>query len=255
MSKERVYVASDMHLAAGSSERERTLCTWLRYAGERSGEIVLNGDVFDFWFEYGTVIPRGHTRLLGTLAELVDGGVKVRMVGGNHDWWGGSFLTQEVGVTFHQEPVKVTLAGHRALLAHGDGLGAGDRGYRLLQAVIRHPAASFLFRWLHPDVGAALARAVSRTEHREERPSPKQQARIQALANWARTRLQEDEDLDLVLLGHTHVPTLEEVRPGGYYVNSGDWLHHRSFVVLDPGAPPRLLRWREESAGVEEVVG
>ncbi len=242
MSGERVYVASDVHLGSASDDRERAFCRWLRHAASDAREVVVNGDLFDFWFEYGSVVPRGHTRILGALAEVVDSGVQVRMVGGNHDWWGGSYLTNEVGVIFHHEPVRVTLAGQRTLLAHGDGLGQGDLGYRILQRAIRHPVICGLFRWLHPDVGGAVARTASRTELRNEGPDPRQLARARKLEEWAMAQLREEVDLDLVLLGHTHLPVVKELG-GKFYVNSGDWIQHRSYVVLDPGAPPRLEHW------------
>ena len=248
MTAGRTYVASDVHLGAHSRGRERAFRDWLEAAGGDAEEVVINGDLFDFWFEYRTVIPRGHTRVLGTLADLVDAGIRVHLTGGNHDWWGASFLTDEIGVRFHREPVRLELSGRTTLLAHGDGLGAGDRGYRFLQRVIRHPVACTLFRWTHPDLGAWLAQRVSRTEKRREDPTPKQKARIQALEDWAVEQLSADPDLSLVLLGHTHVPVLRQVEAGRFYVNSGDWLRHRSYVILDRDAPPRLERWSRGSA-------
>jgi len=132
---------------------------------------VLNGDLFDYWFEYAHVIPRGYTRALGLLAEIVDSGVRVDLTGGNHDWWGGSYLEEEIGVHFHREPVHMELAGHRTLLAHGDGLGPGDLGYKLLKSVLRSPPFRWLFRWTHPDVGSWIAGRASKTQHRAEPPT------------------------------------------------------------------------------------
>jgi UDP-2,3-diacylglucosamine hydrolase len=247
------YVASDIHLGSGHPERAEAFRSWLEAVAERTKHLVLNGDVFDFWFEYGSVIPRGHTRTLALLARMVDAGVRVDFVGGNHDWWGGSYLEGEIGVHFHRKPVRLQLAGRTALVAHGDGLGDGDRGYRILSSVIRNPLVCWAFRWLHPDVGAGIARAVSRTEDRgrtgpvggttEGGRGGGLAARAPVLERWARDQLLADPELDLVLLGHTHVPTRREVAPGRFYLNSGDWLHHRSYVEVREGEPPRLLRW------------
>lgn len=211
---------------------------------------MVNGDLFDFWFEYGSVVPRGHTRTLGLLAEVVDSGTPVVLFGGNHDWWGGSYLRNEIGVEFRAEPAILDLAGWRTLLAHGDGVGDGDLGYRVLRAIIRSRPARWAFRWLHPDVGARIARGVSLTEGRPAH-SPSDNARAEVLARWAEQRLETDPGLDLVALGHTHVPELRRMegtareggRPG-YYVNSGDWVHHSTYVVLEEGAEaPRMMEW------------
>ena len=243
MAKGPVFLASDIHLGAVPPERERAFVAWLERAGREAAEVVINGDLFDFWYEYGSVVPRGHTRVLGALAGLVDAGVPVRLMGGNHDWWGGDFLEQEIGVVFHRDPVVLDLAGHRTLLAHGDGLGAGDLGYRLLRLVLRGRLTRWAFRWLHPDVGAWIARRVSHTEVRFDGPTADDKRRSEALERWALEHLAANAALDLVVLGHTHIPRRVEAEPGRWYVNAGDWVHHRSYLVLEEGRPPRLQEW------------
>ena len=243
MSTKPVYLTSDVHLGAVDRSREEAFVAWLEHAAAAASRIVINGDLFDFWFEYRSTIPRGHTRVLGALARIVDSGVPVVLMGGNHDWWGGSYLRDEVGVEFHRDPVLLDLAGHRTFLAHGDGLGRGDLGYRLLRLLLRSRPTRWAFRWLHPDVGAWLARRVSDTENRGEEPSPSERARARALREWAAAKLREDPELDLVVLGHVHLPVLEEVEEGRFYLNAGDWVHHRSYAVLEPGRRPRLESW------------
>ncbi len=243
MSEKPIHVASDIHLGVAPPETERAFLRWLAHTAECASALILNGDLFDFWFEYRSVIPRGHTRVLGALAGLVDGGVPVSIMGGNHDWWGGSFLTDEIGVTFMQDPVVTDLQGFRTFLAHGDGLGRGDLGYRILRAVVRGRLTRWLFARLHPDFGTALGARVSRTEYREGGPSDAERGRSKAVRTWALAELRRDPSLDLVVCGHTHIPLLEEVEPGRYYVNAGDWLHHRSYLVLQEGHPPTLHTW------------
>ena len=245
-----IYLSGDVHLGAIPKEREASFVRWLEHAGGHAERIILNGDLFDFWFEYRSVIPRGHTRVLGTLAAIVDGGVPVVLMGGNHDWWGGGYLEDEVGVTFLREPVVVDLAGLRTFLAHGDGLGRGDLAYRLLKLVLRGRLTQWAFRWLHPDLGACLARRVSKTEGRGGTEDEKRRAR--ALQAWGIARFRADPSLDLVVLGHTHIPVLSELEPGRWYVNAGDWVTHRTYLVLEPGAAPRLLEW--EVSGPETEV-
>jgi UDP-2,3-diacylglucosamine hydrolase len=208
-----------------------------------ASRLIINGDLFDFWFEYRSAIPRGHTRVLGALAELVDSGVPVLLMGGNHDWWGGSFLRDEIGVEFHQDPVTLDLLGRKVFLAHGDGVGGGDLGYKILRLILRGRLTRLAFRWLHPDVGAWVARRVSHTEERSGEPLEKQLARTRFLENWAKGHLESNPELYLVALGHTHIPVLQEVFPGRYYLNSGDWLVNRSYGVVEAERPPKLLTW------------
>jgi UDP-2,3-diacylglucosamine hydrolase len=238
-----VYVVSDIHLGAAPKDRERSFLRWLAHAGDTASEVIINGDLFDFWFEYRSVIPRGHTRVLGALAALVDARVPVSVMGGNHDWWGGSFLEQEIGVTLYRDPVVREIAGRRAYLAHGDGLGQGDLGYRLLRLMLRGRVTRWGFRWLHPDVGAMIAGRVSLTEEHIKNPSKNQKRRAELLEAWAVEKLRAEKDLELVLLGHTHIPRLVPVDGDRYYVNSGDWMGHSMYVELRPDAPPALQVW------------
>jgi UDP-2,3-diacylglucosamine hydrolase len=240
-----IYLASDVHLGVAPPETEPAFLAWLEFCGREASRVVINGDLFDFWFEYRSVIPRGHTRILGALASLVDSGVPVVLMGGNHDWWGGDFLTNEIGVDFLREPTVLDLQGRKTLLAHGDGLGSGDLGYRVLRQVLRGSLTRFAFRWLHPDAGAWVARKVSNTESHSGGASKKQKERSEFLERWAVEKLTASPDLDLVVLGHTHVPVLKEVFPGRHYLNAGDWLVNRSFAVLSCLDAPRILEWRD----------
>ena len=175
-------------------------------------------------------------------------------MGGNHDWWGGDFLTGEIGVEFLQKPTVLELEGRKVLLAHGDGLGAGDLGYRVLKKVLRGSWTRFGFRWLHPDIGARIARRVSKTGTDRVRPESEQVARARFLETWANERLTESPALDLVVLGHTHTPMLKEPLPGRYYLNLGDWLDRQTYGVLAAGEPPRLLDWQDDR-GLSESDG
>ena len=241
-----VYLSGDVHLGAVSRERERAFLRWLEHAGQTSSQLILNGDLFDFWFEYRSVIPRGHTRVLGALAALVDAGVPVTLLGGNHDWWGGSYLEEEVGVTFLREPAVMELAGRRVYVAHGDGLGRGDLSYRLLRLMLRSGVTRWAFRWVHPDLGALVARRVSKTEERGATRDEKERAA--ALADWGIAKLRAKPEFDLVVLGHTHTPVMTEIEPGRWYVNAGDWVVHHSYLVLERGAAPRLLEWEGDGS-------
>ena len=236
-----VYVASDAHLGAAPPEMEEAFHRWLEYAGERAGLIFLNGDLFDFWFEWGSVVPSGHTRVLGALARIVDAGVPIHLMGGNHDWWGGRYLRDEIGLTLHKDEIRISLAGHRCLVAHGDGLGGGDLGYRILKQVLRSRVARGAFRWIHPDLASAIARKVSRTD--VESGVEVAKPRAESLERWARERLMDDEEIDAVILGHCHLPGHVEIAPGRFYLNAGDWLTHATYIVLEEGSTPTLSWW------------
>lgn len=238
-----VLVASDAHLGASTPEQERAFLTWLEYAGQEASHIVLNGDLFDFWFEYRTGTTGGHDGVLQLLRKIVDGGVPITLMGGNHDWWGGAYLRDRVGVEFLQEPEVRALAGMRTLIAHGDGLGRGDLGYRLLKAGLRSRLTRSAFGALPPALGDRIARGVSRTGHQWDVYTEGHLARSAALESWALERLRAEPELDLVLLGHTHVPLLREAGPGRWYANTGDWVKHRSYLTLWPGKTPLLAEW------------
>jgi UDP-2,3-diacylglucosamine hydrolase len=235
------YVVSDIHLGAVPDATEREFVAFLDHVGEHADALLIAGDLFDFWFEYGEVIPGRHFRTLAALARLVDAGISVTLAGGNHDAWGGRFLTEHVGVAFHTEPFHMTLGGRRALVAHGDGLGRGDLKYRALKTVIRSRAAVGAFRALHPELGLRLARAVSGTRQKADADLAAT-GRAAFLHSWAMEQLQADPDAAYVVCGHSHLPVLHEHEPGRFYINSGDWIQHFSYVVVSAGGPA-MRRW------------
>lgn len=243
MNGKPVYIASDVHLGATPPEMEAAFLAWLASVPGAAAQLVLNGDLFDFWFEFPGGVPSGHERVLGLLREIVDSGVAVTLMGGNHDWWGGRYLREVVGVEFLRDPEARTLGGLRTYLAHGDGLGRGDLGYRFLRPVLRGRLTRFAFGLLGPRVGCWAARRVSKTHERWGGPTAEDRERAAALQRWAESFLLDHPEVELVALGHTHQPTLVEVAPGRWYLNTGDWVVHRSYAVLQEGRPPRLLTW------------
>lgn len=236
-------VISDAHLGAAPSEYEAALLQFLAGVPDLSSDLLINGDLFDFWFEYGTVVLSRHFQVLRVLADLVDAGTRIRLVGGNHDSWGGRFLSDEVGIELLDGPVRTRVGGRRALVAHGDGLGGGDWGYRALKSVIRSRPARSAFRQVHPDWAARLIRMVSRTESRHGRPDdPSSGRRSDQLRTLATEILGSEPEIDLVVFGHCHQPELLEVAPGRHYLNSGDWLHHCTWAEVTEDTI-QLNRW------------
>lgn len=234
MSGRPTIVASDAHLGATPDASRTEFLSFLEEIPRLTDDLVLNGDLFDFWFEYPNVVIRKHFPVLRRLADLTDRGVRIRLVEGNHDGWTGSFLRDEVGLELIREPVVTTLGGRRTYLAHGDGLAGGDLGYRVFKKLTRNRISRRLFRLVPPDVSLPLVRRLSRTSHREERPGPGDLKRAAALSGYADTLLEEDPDLELVVFGHSHVPELREVGRGRHYLNPGDWIHHFTYGVVSP---------------------
>lgn len=238
------YLIGDTHLGVGPADLERRLVEFLRHLPGNAKSLVINGDLFDFWFEWRTVIPKQHFRTLATLAEIREAGVDVLMVAGNHDCWGGEFLSREVGVRYQLGAWEGIVADWRTRIDHGDGLRAvEDRKYRALRRVLRHPLAIRAFRWVHPDFGTRLARgssSASRTYRARD-----EGAGLRAVAHSA---LAENSALDLLVFGHSHVPTLERVPGGGVYANAGSWLDAPTHLVITSDRV-ELREWTRSAEG------
>lgn len=246
MESKPVYVVSDIHLGAVPAETERAFRRFLDHVAADASFLLINGDLFDFWFEYRHVVLAEHYRVLAKLRDVVEAGVPIAFVGGNHDAWGGSFLRDTVGMELHEGPVEMTLGGRRTLVAHGDGVGRGDLKYRALKKMIRNPVTVGAFRVLHPDLGRRIALMASRTEHRTAAMDQQSRGRAAYIQAWALEQMRQDPGIDLVLTGHAHVASRMEVEPGRFYVNSGDWLGTYDYVVLPPGGgAPELRVWAE----------
>jgi UDP-2,3-diacylglucosamine hydrolase len=238
------FITSDVHLGAVPDRTERAFLAFLEHVGGEGRRLLIVGDLFDFWFEYGEIIQGRHFRVLSALADLVDAGVAVVLTGGNHDAWGGRFLEEHVGVEFHREHVRTEIGGRPALLAHGDGLGRGDMRYRLLKALIRSRPIVGAFRALHPEVGLKIARLASTTEGKPDAAADAATlGRARFIEEWATGRLLAEAELAWVVCGHAHLPALVEVAPGRFYVNGGDWLTHWSYATVNVDGAPALHRW------------
>ena len=244
MESKPAYIVSDIHLGAVPHATERAFRAFLDHVAAEAGSLLINGDLFDFWFEYRSVILREHYRVAAKLADVVETGVPVSFVGGNHDAWVGSFLRDEIGMRLLDGPLEMELGGRRALVAHGDGVGRGDYKYRALRRVIRHPASVAAFRALHPDWGRGIAGLASSTEHKAGTGDKASSGRAAFIEEWAVEQLGAMPEIELVVAGHSHVPAMKEVLPGRFYVNAGDWIRSFTYVVLPTdGGAPELRTW------------
>ncbi|MCX6281783.1 MAG: UDP-2,3-diacylglucosamine diphosphatase [Bacteroidetes bacterium] len=241
----KIYFASDFHLGIPdhqqSLEREKKLVAWLEMARQDAAEIYLMGDLFDFWFEYKHTVPKGYTRLLGKLAEITDPGsrIPVHLFRGNHDMWAFSYLQEEIGIQLHRDPEFKTFYGRNFYLAHGDGLGPGDHGYKFIKKVFANPVNQWLFRLIHPDLGISMALFWSRkSRHSALQKEKTEEERNLRLIN-ERIRFHSEElvkehpDLDFLIYGHYHYPVETTLSNKSVQVVLGDWLTHFTYAVFD----------------------
>ncbi|MGK0127871.1 MAG: UDP-2,3-diacylglucosamine hydrolase, partial [Candidatus Azotimanducaceae bacterium] len=161
----KIYFASDQHLGAPTKEesfvREQKFVRWLDIVKQDAEAIFLLGDLFDFWHEYKTVVPKGYVRVLGKLAEIKDSGIPIYFFVGNHDLWMRDYFETELNIPVYHNTKEFIFNNKTFLIGHGDGLGPGDKGYKRMKKVFTHPFSQWLFRWLHPDIGMKLGNYLS----------------------------------------------------------------------------------------------
>lgn len=235
--RRKIFFASDFHLglAAGSSplDRERRVVRWLRSVASEAKEIYLLGDVFDFWWEYKLVVPRGFTRFLGAVGEITDSGVPVHLFTGNHDMWVRDYLIKECGVTINTAPVTKTIDGKKFHLAHGEGLGTKDVLYRMLLSVFRSKPLRAIYSALHPSVGVGIGLKWSLNSRLGKGIRTDYQGKEKEdLIRYARTILAK-ENIDFFIFGHRHIEMKIIIENSVEIVFLGDWITHGSFAVWD----------------------
>lgn len=222
-----IYFASDFHFGipdhATSLDREKRVCRWLDQTAMDATAIFLVGDLFDVWFEYRHVVPRGHTRFLGKLAELSDRGIAIEAFTGNHDLWMRDYFLTELNIPVHHAPIRRTYSGRQFFIGHGDGLGPGDHGYKLLKKILRNPASQWLYRRLHPDFGIGIASRLSRMgpKHTEDSKEVFLGPDREWLVQYSEEVLQK-ENIDFFIFGHRHLPIDHTLSNGSRYINLGD---------------------------------
>jgi UDP-2,3-diacylglucosamine hydrolase len=218
----KIYFASDFHLGipdhATSVAREKRICKWLDEIRHDAEQLYLVGDIFDAWFEYKRVVPKGYTRFLGKLAELTDTGLHIEAFTGNHDLWMRGYFKDELNIHVHHNPVTREFNGKKFFIGHGDGLGPGDHGYKMLKGVLRNKFAQWLYRRMHPD--------TDREEEKFQGPEK------EFLVQFCLQKLNE-EHFDYFIFGHRHIALEYPLPQNSLYVNLGDWIRYNSFGVFD----------------------
>jgi len=228
----RVIVVADAHLGQVPPAVESAFHSFLKAVPDLGDALLINGDLFDFWFEYRAVIPRRHFGTVAKLHALRAQGIPITFVGGNHDRWGGDFLVNDLGIAFHGGAAETDVAGRRAFVAHGDGYTEQHWSAKLMHRVTRHPATVRVFRTLHPDLGFWIAHQLSKKLADNTRDKAVLDRAAQAQAQFAHDLLARRADLGLVILAHTHRPALAELPNGRAYLNPGAFLDGGRYAVV-----------------------
>ena len=234
----KVYFISDVHLGvpdkASSLKREKLLVQWLNEIEKDAAELYIVGDLFDFWFEYKTAIPKHFTRVLGKLAAMSDNGLPIHFFTGNHDLWMFGYFQEELGIPVYKEPMVKEIMGKKFFIGHGDGLGPGDHGYKFLKKIFTNPLCQWFFRWLHPDIGIGIADYWSKRSRYVSavgKIAP-HKGDEEWLIQHARALLEKDH-YDYFIYGHRHIPLNISLKESSNFVNLGDWITHFSYAEFD----------------------
>ncbi|MFT6869778.1 MAG: UDP-2,3-diacylglucosamine hydrolase [Paraglaciecola sp.] len=236
----KIYFASDLHLgaptAAASFPREKKFVTWLDEIKKDAEAIFLLGDLFDFWFEYKTVVPKGFVRTLGKLAEIRDSGIPIYFFVGNHDLWMNDYFETELNIPVFHKPEVFNINNKIFLIGHGDGLGPEDKSYKRMKKVFTFPLFKWMFRWLHPDLGVKLGQYMS---VKNKLISGDEDAKYlgeenEWLVKYCKRKLSETH-YDYFVFGHRHLPLEIKLKENSVYMNLGDWIQYFTYGVLDEG--------------------
>lgn len=244
-----VYFTSDHHFGAPSKSlslpREQLFLEWLNQKEHDMGALFILGDLFDFWFEYKTVVPKGFVRILGKLAQLKDKGIPIYFFVGNHDLWMDDYFEQELGIPVFHEPKVFNINGKSFFIGHGDGLGPGDIGYKRMKKVFTNKFCKWLFRWIHPDIGVKLAsylsvknKLISGDEDVTYLGEDKEW-----LVIYSKAKLKA-RHYDYFVFGHRHLPMILEIGNNSKYINLGDWINY--FTYLRFTTDIELMEYKKE---------
>ncbi|CAI8420364.1 MAG: UDP-2,3-diacylglucosamine hydrolase [Polaribacter sejongensis] len=234
----KIYFASDQHLGAptlaASLPREKKFVAWLDEIKKDAAAIFLLGDLFDFWFEYKTVVPKGFVRVLGKLAEIRDAGIPIYFFVGNHDLWMQDYFEKELQIQIFHAPQEFLLNDKKFLIGHGDGLGPGDMGYKRMKKVFTFPLFKWLFSWLHPDLGVRFGQYMS---VKNKLISGEEDAKYlgdenEWLVLYCKKKLTR-QHYDYFIFGHRHLPLEIKLQENSTYINTGDWIQYFTYAEFD----------------------
>jgi UDP-2,3-diacylglucosamine hydrolase len=244
----KTYFISDAHLGSlampAPKEQEKHLCRFLDEIKPQAESIFILGDLFDFWFEYKNVVPKGYTRLLGKLSELTDMGIAVHLFTGNHDIWCKDYLARECGITIHYRPEVLEIEGKKIFLAHGDGLGDRDRKFLILRSIFHNRFCQWLFRWLHPDMGMSFGLHWAKHSRLKHQSSPENPQGgdppylgedKEPLVGFAKEFIRQHPSIDFFIFGHRHIELDLMLTHQKRLLILGDWITQFTYAEFSNG--------------------
>ncbi len=244
----KVYFASDQHLGAPTPEksfpREKKFVTWLNQIKEDAEALFLVGDLFDFWFEYKTVVPKGFVRVLGKLAEIRDSGIPIYFFVGNHDLWMNDYFEKELNIPVYHKPQVFLINNKKVFIGHGDGLGPDDKGFKRMKKVFTFPLFKWMFKWFHPDLGVKLGQFMS---VKNKMISGDEDFKFlgeekEWLVQYCKRKL-ESNHYDYFVFGHRHLPLEIQLNENSKYINLGDWINY--FTYAEFSTDFKLLKYQQ----------
>ncbi len=232
----QIYFASDMHLGSPNAQssriRELKLVQWLEEKSTSAAAFFLVGDLFDFWFEYKHVVPKGYVRFLGALAKLADQGIPIYIFSGNHDIWMFDYFPKELGIPVIKGKLVINSNNKKIFVAHGDGLGPNDVKFKLLKKIFTNKFCQWLFSLIHPNFGIGIARLWSEGNKKNYKEEVFHGLDKEWLVLYSKRQL-ETNHFDFFVYGHRHLPVEVDLSPTSKYFNLGDWITHFSYGVFD----------------------
>ncbi|OFY66995.1 MAG: UDP-2,3-diacylglucosamine hydrolase [Bacteroidetes bacterium RIFCSPLOWO2_02_FULL_36_8] len=233
----KTYFASDFHLGMPNPEeslcREKKIVAWLENIKSTAGKLFLVGDVFDFWFEYEKVIPKGFIRLQGKLAELSDMGIEVYFFSGNHDVWIFDYFKKELNLKIYYQPLSLEISGKKFFVAHGDGIESHFSGYKIIKWIFHNRFCQRFFAFIHPDLGIYFANKWSRHSRKS---SDRKGEKFYGEKEWAfefAKKMETQQHHDFYVFGHRHFPADLQLNEHSRFINLGDWLNYFTYAVFD----------------------
>ena len=255
----KIYFLSDFHLgtpdAASSLKREKRIVRFLDSIQNEATDIFIVGDMFDFWFEYKTVVPRGYTRIFGKLAQLTDSGIRIHFFVGNHDMWMTNYFQTEFNIPVYFEPKTFEFSGKKFYVGHGDGLGPGDKGYKFLKVIFRNKLCQWMFGILPPAIGIGIANYFSR-KSRAAAATAEPEHFLGEDKEWLLIYSKEilkKEHYDYFIFGHRHLPIDFTINEKSRYINLGEWINYSSYAVFD--GTNLELKYYNEAHELAEIAG
>ncbi len=230
---DKAYFLGDFHFGSPnhkqSKKRELKILSFLNSIESDLKELFLLGDIFDFWYEYKEVVPKGFTRFLGKISQLSDKGINIHLILGNHDMWVLDYFQKELGMNVHHDIIKIRINNNLLMVGHGDGIGKGDFGYKFLKLIFKNKILRFLYRCIHPDIGIKLGIFLS--NRKKIGTKDYSISNNERIYNYCK-QIESNSHHDYYIFGHSHQSIERKINNNSKYINVGDWIKNSNYLVI-----------------------